>query len=315
MKNIQLDSSIKVSIIIPTYNTAPNKLKKTIDTVLNQTESKLELIIIDDGSDLPFSGIQNYYNDPRIIFLKNNNNIGPAKTRNRGIEIAKAPYIAFLDTGDHWFPKKLEKQLTLITSSKNIDMVFCGARFNIQGIVSYDSHPPRHDDWYVALLTGQPITGSASAVLVDANVCKNLCGFHTQEDIPEDREFWLRIAKDYRIDFVNEILTVIEVLEDSRGSDPFKKEITYRHFIDLHSEEMKKKGVYKKSLAHYHASISHLYFRKGVTVRGIKHIIISLFLWPRRSRLKRLYYYLCSMITEGNYLKRVIKAEYSTDNT
>ena len=100
-------------------------------------------------------------------------------------------------------------------------MVFCGTRFIVQDIASYDVYPSRHDHWYIALLTGQPITGSASAVLVDTNVCKNLDGFYTEDNFPEDLDFWLRIARNHQIDFVDEILSVIEVLDNSRGSNPF----------------------------------------------------------------------------------------------
>ena len=310
MTSITNNTSIKVSVIIPTYNTPPNKLKKTVDSVLNQTEPGLELIVVDDGSSLPFSGIQKGYNDARIVYLKNDKNIGVAKTRNRGIEVAEAPYISFLDAGDYWLPQKLEKQLNLITSGKDIDMVFCGARFIVEGGISYDQYPSRHDNWYLALLTGQPITGSASAVLVDTSVCKKLGGFNTKKDFPEDREFWLRIARNHHIEFINEILTVVEVLGNSRGSDPYKKEITYKHFIKLHTEEMKKKGVYYKSLAYYHSRISHLFFCKGVTINGIKHMVISLFLWPRRTNLRRLCHYLGSMFTGKNYLERITRSEH-----
>ena len=91
-----------VSIILPVYN-AVNYIEKTITSVLNQTYKNFELIIVDDGATDGTSEICRNYaqKDYRISYYKQNN-FGTAVARNRGIELAKGEYIAFLDHDDEY---------------------------------------------------------------------------------------------------------------------------------------------------------------------------------------------------------------------
>ena len=105
-----------VSVIMPTFN-AGRFLSSSIESILAQTYTNLELIISDDGSTDPttISTLKHYAAiDPRVKvkFLEKNN--GPGSARNEGIERAQGRYIAFCDSDDRWFPDKLEKQLALM---------------------------------------------------------------------------------------------------------------------------------------------------------------------------------------------------------
>lgn len=102
-----------VSIIMPSYNTA-NYIKETIQSVLNQTYTKWELIIIDDCSTDNTDEVLMEIRDPRIIYLKNERNLGAAISRNRALKLAKGQWIAYLDSDDIWLPKKLEKQISFM---------------------------------------------------------------------------------------------------------------------------------------------------------------------------------------------------------
>ncbi|MDF2870894.1 MAG: tuaG [Anaerocolumna sp.] len=106
-----------ISVIIPVYNKS-SFIGKAIDSVLLQKVS-LELIIIDDCStDLVDSVIKKYEKDKRVIFLRNNKNLGVAVSRNIGVNIARGEYIAYLDADDYWMPNKLEKQLIIMKKEK-----------------------------------------------------------------------------------------------------------------------------------------------------------------------------------------------------
>lgn len=111
-----------VSIILPVYN-AVNYIEKTITSVLNQTYKNFELIIVDDGATDGTSEICRNYaqKDYRISYYKQNN-FGTAVARNRGIELAKGEYIAFLDHDDEYFPIKLIVQFWL---SKYVSSIPC----------------------------------------------------------------------------------------------------------------------------------------------------------------------------------------------
>ncbi len=117
-----------VSIITPTYN-SEKYIEKTIKSVLNQTYSNWELLLIDDcSSDSTISIINKYLNDERIKLFKNKENKGAAVSRNTGIERSRGDFIAFLDSDDFWEKEKLEKQLYFM-KEKNCEISFTA--FNI----------------------------------------------------------------------------------------------------------------------------------------------------------------------------------------
>ena len=100
-----------VSIIMPSYNTG-HFIKETIESVLAQSYPVWELIIVDDCStDDTDDVVGQYLSDSRIRYLKNDVNSGAAISRNRALREAKGKWIAFLDSDDIWYPKKLERQI------------------------------------------------------------------------------------------------------------------------------------------------------------------------------------------------------------
>ena len=102
-----------VSVIMPSYNTGAF-IKESINSVLNQTYSNLELIIVDDCSTDNTDEIVSKIKDDRIKYLKNEKNSGAAISRNYAIREAKGKWIAFLDSDDLWHPEKLEKQIAFM---------------------------------------------------------------------------------------------------------------------------------------------------------------------------------------------------------
>lgn len=109
--NCALDYGL-VSIVMPNFN-GERFLKETIESVISQTYSKWELIIVDDHSTDSSNEIIKKYAaaDKRIVHLINDINSGAAHSRNKAIRAAKGKWIAFLDSDDLWYPEKLEKQL------------------------------------------------------------------------------------------------------------------------------------------------------------------------------------------------------------
>lgn len=105
-----------VSIIMPSYNTA-SYIKKTIQSVLDQTYRNWELIIVDDCSTDNTDEVVASIKDERIKYLKNEINSGAAVSRNRALREAQGRWIAFLDSDDLWMPEKLEKQITFMAKN------------------------------------------------------------------------------------------------------------------------------------------------------------------------------------------------------
>lgn len=102
-----------VSIIMPSYNCA-KFIEESIRSVLAQTYTNWELLIVDDCSKDNTAEIVKSFNDPRILYQRNKHNSGAAVTRNIALRLAKGRYIAFLDSDDLWMPTKLEKQIEFI---------------------------------------------------------------------------------------------------------------------------------------------------------------------------------------------------------
>lgn len=178
-----------VSIITPSYNSS-NFIKRTINSVCNQTFQHWELIIVDDCStDDSRSIIKSYVNqDSRIKLICLEKNSGVATARNTAIDHAKGDYIAFLDSDDYWHPQKLEKQIDYFQKYSDIDVVFSEYyRFNSRGILGKIKVPDKVIQ-YNDLLKG--------------NCIGNLTGVYKRQkffDIrqkkigAEDYLFWLEI--------------------------------------------------------------------------------------------------------------------------
>ena len=106
-----------VSVIMPSYNTA-KYISESIESVLKQTYTNWELIIVDDCStDNTDEVIATFLGDDRIRYIKNEKNSGAAVSRNRALREASGKYIAFLDSDDLWAPEKLEKQIDFMAST------------------------------------------------------------------------------------------------------------------------------------------------------------------------------------------------------
>ena len=106
-----------VSIVMPSYNTA-EYIAESIDSVLNQSYTNWELIIVDDAStDNTDFVVEPYLKDKRIKYFKNEQNSGAAVSRNRALAIAKGKWVAFLDSDDLWDRYKLEKQIEFMVKN------------------------------------------------------------------------------------------------------------------------------------------------------------------------------------------------------
>ena len=112
----------KVSIVMPTYN-AEKYIGEAIESILNQTFTDYEFIIINDGSTDHTKEIIKRYDDPRIVLLENEKNSGIVVTLNKGVQFASGEYIARMDSDDISLCTRLERQVIYLDSHKNIGVV------------------------------------------------------------------------------------------------------------------------------------------------------------------------------------------------
>ena len=124
---------IKVSVLLPVYNAA-STLKESINSVIEQTFSDWELIVINDGSIDNTEEIIKSYSDSRIKYVKNETNKGLIYTLNRGISLAKGKYIARMDADDICYFERFEKQVAFMDN--NPDVIICGTQIEYFGTKS-----------------------------------------------------------------------------------------------------------------------------------------------------------------------------------
>jgi teichuronic acid biosynthesis glycosyltransferase TuaG len=217
-----------VSIIMPAYN-AEKYLGESIKSVLRQTWTNWQLIIIDDGSTDNTENISRFYEkfDSRIIYYKNDSNVGVAEARNIGVSHAIGLWIAFLDSDDCWESTKLKKQLC-VADERNSKFLFTGSAFmNHQGKkINYYMNVPEQISYH-KLLKQNLI--SCSSVLVHRSLIVPFP--KSSSSIHEDYVVWLQILRNNQISAcgINEPLLVYRISSTSVSANKYKSSImTFR---------------------------------------------------------------------------------------
>lgn len=122
-----MNSTPMITVLLPVYN-GEKFLKEAIDSILNQTYSDFELIILDDCSTDHTADIIKAYSDKRIRYIFNEKNLKISASLNKGISLAKGKYIARMDADDISHPERFQKQIEFFENNPNIDIV--NIRFN-----------------------------------------------------------------------------------------------------------------------------------------------------------------------------------------
>jgi glycosyltransferase involved in cell wall biosynthesis len=114
----------EVTVVIPTFNRSETILR-AVGSVLSQTHTDLELLVIDDGGSDATPETLARIADPRVRLLHHPHNRGAAAARNTGIQAARGAFVAFLDSDDQWLPRKLELQLAALKDAPSDKAVSC----------------------------------------------------------------------------------------------------------------------------------------------------------------------------------------------
>jgi len=181
-----------VSVIMPVYNTG-DMVRTTIESVLAQTFSDFEFIIIDDGSRAETSEIVRSYTDPRIRYCYQENQ-GMASARNRGIELAQGQYLAFLDHDDIWLPEKLDEQLKIFAAYPETMLVYSQVEFFNDRRSWLQDEPILNGQVFISLLRSCVIHSTSCVMVPRTALFNSALRFHPDSVPCDDYELWLRIA-------------------------------------------------------------------------------------------------------------------------
>lgn len=218
----------KVSVIVPTYNCA-QYLPEALDSALAQTYSDFEILIIDDGSTDDTKKILEPYLKTFKSKIRNiyQENKGHSLARNNGLKNAKGEFIAFLDADDKWYPHRLEEEIKLIEANPVVGLVHANAmRLSEDGrlLGAYSRKKQYLSGFIFKPLFLRLADISCATVLLRKSCCDNVGYFdtHLTRLGCEDRELWLRIAKKYRIEYVDQVLAYYRVRDASASRDSTK---------------------------------------------------------------------------------------------
>lgn len=184
------------SIVIPTYNRSM-ALRRTLESVLQQTYDDFEVIVVDDGSTDDTRTVVLDMADDRIRYAWIQNSGGPATPRNLGMSMATGEWLCFLDSDDLWFPEKLEVLGISISLDSEVDVI------GNNEVVRYpDGHEsvlrygPTHPDFYRTLLVEGNRCSTSAMTVRRSFVESHGMQFNTNNDyvIVEDYDFWMHLA-------------------------------------------------------------------------------------------------------------------------
>ena len=251
-----MEKQIKVSIILPTYNGGKYVIN-AVESVLFQSFSDWELIIINDGSNDDTESLLEKYikKEPRIIYLKNEKKIGVQKTLNKGIKKSKGEYIARIDDDDEWINKdKLKEQIEFL--EKNNDYVLVGTN----GVV-VDDRMNRIIDYNVPktdFLIRKTILFKnsfiSSSVLIRKSVLQRIGGYCEEEYAKnvEDYNLWLRLGTLGKFFNFDGVMTSYMMREGNISSNN-KKDILKKNLHII--------AIYKKEYPNYKKALFFSYFK------------------------------------------------------
>jgi glycosyltransferase involved in cell wall biosynthesis len=284
-----------VSVILPTYNRA-GYIKDAIESALNQTYRNIELLIIDDGStDNTQAVIEPYLKDNRIRYIKQEN-CGAAAARNKGLELSKGKYVAFIDSDDIWEKDKLEIQLEVMNSLPDVAIVFSDFSAKRQdGLIEkshirtyftvMDTYELSYDDvfshsntlnnsekvyWgniYKTMIFGNIIL--TSTTLFRQEVFNTEGSFDTKYKTLEDYDLFLKLTKRFIAAFVDKPLICYRYSENQLSGDLFFGklctnliDIFNKNIATIKDEEFLKKNrkKIKRRLGTFYAMQAYYHF-------------------------------------------------------
>lgn len=199
-----------VSIIIPTFNRR-DLLLEAIQSVINQSYTNIEVIVIDDGSTDESSSYVRKFDDKRIRLVSIRKS-GRSHARNVGLELARGDYITFLDSDDLYLRDKIEKQVKYLKSNPEFEVVYSSASCFLDEdknriVMEYTASQSGNIYEQIALYLPMPIC--LPTVMMARRIFQSVGYFDTNLDRFEDTDYWRRISKRFKFGVITDSTCLI----------------------------------------------------------------------------------------------------------
>lgn len=227
----------QISVIIPAYN-AETTICETIESVIAQTHTDWELIVIDDGSTDNTLKVLEQIDEPRMKVFSFEN-AGVAANRNRGIDRATGEYISFLDSDDLWTPEKLEAQLAALNANPKAAVAYSWTNYIDESgnVLGACAHADLKGDVYQILLLADFI-GSGSNPLIKTEALREVGQFNPYVVPTEDWDMWLRLARKYEYAVVPSVQILYRQLVGSGSHNMSVMEVASSRTLNLAFKDM-----------------------------------------------------------------------------
>ncbi|OGZ43239.1 MAG: hypothetical protein A3J55_02495 [Candidatus Ryanbacteria bacterium RIFCSPHIGHO2_02_FULL_45_17b] len=294
-----------VSVSIPTFNRAP-LLRRSIESILNQTFTDFELIIVDDGSTDDTKSLIDSFHDPRIRYIRHETKKGLYPSRNTCIKNSVGTYIALQDSDDEWHPKKLGEEVALIQGTPDmiggvfsqIEKVYFSG---IKAFVPPVNYTHTNNNLLTTILRGDFYI-TMQALLFKRACLENIGEFDENFRVFGDGDFIVRLAEHYEFLYNPHVRVTLHVSEDSISRNKsdrraareqlfLKHRILYMQYPDISAE-------FAYTLGHAFATVREYNFGKARDYARLAFITK-----PFRSKYLFLYIYAYIQYV----LKRIVK--------
>jgi len=201
-----------ISVVMPVYN-GEKYLREAIDSILTQTYTDFEFIILNDGSIDSTEEIILSYDDSRIVYVKNEKNLQIVKTLNKGIDLAKGEYIARMDADDISLPERFEKQMEFMEKNPDIDV--CGTWYKTFGKNEYlHKLPVEHEQIKADLLFYCPL--AHPTIMMKRSIFDT---YEYPDNFPkaEDYALWTKLVEYYKFSNIPICLLHYRLHSDQTG--------------------------------------------------------------------------------------------------
>lgn len=229
----------KVSVILPAYN-AEKYIKEAVDSILSQTFRDFELIVINDCSKDSTEQILLSYTDPRLVYVKNEQNLGVAGTLNKGLSLARGTYVARMDADDISLPERFEMQVAYLDAHPDVAVLGTNVEtFNENGplYTGWSATDPKQMkvDLFFSCGLAHP------SVMMRADVIRELGGYDMAFEGLEDYDLWCRVAEKHGVTTLPDILFRYRVHSAQVTKNPSQKYL--QRLNNLKHRQLEKLGV------------------------------------------------------------------------
>lgn len=235
-----------VTAVITTHKRPPEIVGRALNSILSQTHREMEIFVVDDSpSDFNLrsdvKAMVESYSGKNVTYIAHEKCMGACAARNTGLYAANGEFIGYLDDDDEWYPTKIEEQLKGFDSD-DVALVYCGNKVihDDTGEIKDGSGLFIRENIYERLMYSNFI-GSTSFPLLRTSALKKIGGFDLEMQSAQDYDVWVRIAKEFKVNFVAKPLVLYHFHEgDQITKNPAKKIAGLERIINKNSDFINK---------------------------------------------------------------------------